>query len=742
MKALSPEDIRFFSSFTPGIPAGSWVIRTEQTLAHAGLPDGGKTFAAEQPITVAGPRVSLPVEEILGCHPPRNACRACGHELPHVVLRDATIPWGRRADKADGGTPWLALILLREGEDAVEYAGSYGDFDKWGNDGTHHKPALDKEQSDDPDTPCCWLSIGRDTFLRTFPGRADLPLLAHCRQMDLYNKAEGQLDDDGVAAVVIANAFPQAGAETPICYRAHLVSLEGLLDCLPPNGWGDAPSRVAVLSLYRWTFFSSREEESFQTRFARMLPAQNEAEKLLLRFPAAVPDPAVNDRMQSGYLPLTYRARTGEEGVAWYRGPLTPAPVEQMEHPTPFFTGDAAMILDREQGVFDMSLAGAWEAGRLAALADKAFGEALMRLRREGARVCDLLLERMLTGAAETDTPLDDDAINNYFAHTTQEELRRMLDRGAASAEIGGRLNDGVIRPLGEVTRIGKENYIPPRAQQSAAAGEMNHLLARIMQCGAAPLNELLAEWLDPLAAWLGKLLLLTPVPFDALVADERMLPAESLRFFYLDPNWQGALFDGALSLGVDCSRQDAFNCMIYTTLWNRAKANLCAARSLRFNRPALRQANGAQTQSGLLLHSRAVEDWPNLEVHPLDKAQKELPVLRMERLSPQILLCLFGGVPETVEFREPVEGMLLGTDAQDCLHLRTDQEPFQEAATLSVAPYLRDGRTLRLTGADGLLNAVSQTLHPGGKALNAAAFALQLMHDQECIVLRRSENQ
>ena len=39
-------------------------------------------------------------------------------------------------------------------------------------------------------------------------------------------------------------------------------------------------------------------------------------------------------------------------------------------------------------------------------------------------------------------------------------------------------------------------------------------------------------------------------VPFNYLVPDERMLPAESIRFFQLDESWMDCLLDGAFSIG------------------------------------------------------------------------------------------------------------------------------------------------------------------------------------------------
>ena len=43
---------------------------------------------------------------------------------------------------------------------------------------------------------------------------------------------------------------------------------------------------------------------------------------------------------------------------------------------------------------------------------------------------------------------------------------------------------------------------------------------------------------------------LLEGIPFHYLVPHPGMLPEESIKFFYLDPNWVNALIDGAYSIG------------------------------------------------------------------------------------------------------------------------------------------------------------------------------------------------
>jgi hypothetical protein len=61
----------------------------------------------------------------------------------------------------------------------------------------------------------------------------------------------------------------------------------------------------------------------------------------------------------------------------------------------------------------------------------------------------------------------------------------------------------------------------------------------------------------EDLSKWLGRLRLLKGVPFNYLVPDERMLPPESIRFFYLDMNWVDSLLDGAFSIGRNLTRSE-----------------------------------------------------------------------------------------------------------------------------------------------------------------------------------------
>ena len=99
---------------------------------------------------------------------------------------------------------------------------------------------------------------------------------------------------------------------------------------------------------------------------------------------------------------------------------------------------------------------------------------------------------------------------------------------------------------------------------------------------------------------YLGMLGLLYGVPFENLVADERMLPRESLRFFYLDANWIASLVDGALSAGVHSDRDIRFSRVLGDTV--RYVTELAIGEV----RPKLRGETAGNTLGGTLVSAFA----------------------------------------------------------------------------------------------------------------------------------------
>jgi hypothetical protein len=157
---------------------------------------------------------------------------------------------------------------------------------------------------------------------------------------------------------------------------------------------------------------------------------------------------------------------------------------------------------------------------------------------------------------------------------------------------------------------------------------------------------------------WLTQLNLLYGVPFEYLVADPRLLPPESLRFFFVDRNWTDRLTDGALSVGTASTREDVFNNQFYAAIYAQVDESLTRLRASLRGEDA--PAGSAGTLTGLLFRSVVVGAWPGLEVYPSAGGQP-LRILRMDHLSPDVLLCIFDGVPDSVEIVEPGEGLHFG---------------------------------------------------------------------------------
>jgi len=165
----------------------------------------------------------------------------------------------------------------------------------------------------------------------------------------------------------------------------------------------------------------------------------------------------------------------------------------------------------------------------------------------------------------------------------------------------------------------------------------------------------------DDLKLWLAQLTLLYGVPIEYLVPDYRMLPVESIRFFYLDRNWLDRLVDGAMSVGVLSTKEMIFNKTFFKSIYQQVDVTQQQVRSIIRDEQVKVPSKIGGTISGLLFRSQVVTDYPGIEINAYDESGKLLPILRMDRLSNSLLLCIFNGVPDNVEFIQPSEGLHFG---------------------------------------------------------------------------------
>jgi hypothetical protein len=247
---------------------------------------------------------------------------------------------------------------------------------------------------------------------------------------------------------------------------------------------------------------------------------------------------------------------------------------------------------------------------------------------------------------------------------------------------------------------------------------------------------------------WLSKTALLYSVPFNNLVPDARFLQQETIRFFYFDQNWINALIDGALSIGIQSSRDNKFSLLMRGKLLSTINRSTMDVRDeMRKLLTGNANANAAApgTKAGFLLRSTVVQSCPGLEVKAYSAADPVNPMkaLRLDHMAPDILLAVFPNVPVRIELSEPSEGLVFGYEDQG-VSLR--YLPGTNGATASnigfmlnphtylpnAASFVRTGSVgqpvLNIAGTGGLVQAIQQKFQAPQPTLTPASFAVQMV--------------
>lgn len=242
-----------YDAYLPALTAGRYQMRSEVDLFTSSDTTPDTSTDVETHVThlnVTAPRYKLPPDQVLLTFPPANSEGAYESRLPQIVIKRRTLPWDRDAIDIPAGqssvtvtpqgttpgsgsdqevveeTPWLALVVIAEGEGTLDHDVPIADCVSAG-----------VTLTGDADTATTSrLTVPRSTVQAVFPTVEDLIALTHVREVNLEDTEAAMGDDDGFLAVVIANRMPQYDRENcqPKAYTACLINLEGQLDKLPP----------------------------------------------------------------------------------------------------------------------------------------------------------------------------------------------------------------------------------------------------------------------------------------------------------------------------------------------------------------------------------------------------------------------------------------------------------------------------------------------------------------------------
>lgn len=264
----------------------------------------------------------------------------------------------------------------------------------------------------------------------------------------------------------------------------------------------------------------------------------------------------------------------------------------------------------------------------------------------------------------------------------------------------------------------------------------------------------------DSMGQWLGRLTLLEGIPFTYLVPKADMLPPESIRFFYVDRNWLDSLIDGAFSVGQYSSR----DAMVFSNASPTVKATAARyAAWIRSHQPTGTpppETDPGGIMTGFLLRSSVVSNFPGMQVKAFFDMERTDPVslFRLEVLSKDVMIGIWGGLPAVVDFDEPPEVLRFGAIAV------SDPPGYQIAlrslitATISGFPFTPGGEiedpepvlvpvpfraaNAQVVDVTALQAALQQALVANGgmqgTALTPQGFAIQLVQAAESQTFER----
>lgn len=360
------QSMEFVPQKRPALKTGDYEVSIDHKIMAGDeekqLLSRGKKFS------VRGERFFLDEADDHFCYPPMGEKGDFAAVLPHIVLKNETLPWQRTACGKEKQTPWLALLLFtaEECKSIVEGREKIGDL---------HRLQGWLESGESPDDQCMTIEVPDSILKNIIPSAPDMDWLCHVRKVT--GEAKEDSDDIGTQeyAVIIGNRLPQIDQKEEIVNRVYLVSLEGYHDAARENWYNPVDGKVQLISLKSWEFTCTQKHYSFTAEVKKLTGG-------VLRSSRDVQDTLLKKILADGYTLLPHQMRQGDKSVSLYRGPVVPLVVPETLN-LPFSCGDEALRLYKDLGIFDVSYAAAWQLGRLLALQNSSFTSLLGKWKRE-----------------------------------------------------------------------------------------------------------------------------------------------------------------------------------------------------------------------------------------------------------------------------------------------------------------------------------------------------------------------
>lgn len=486
-------------------------------------------------------------------------------------------------------------------------------------------------------------------------GVESLKYLTHVRQINTTGVPDAGINEEGIYSIIISSrtgVYNQSTPQTQIC---HLVSIENVDSTLGAHlTSGSVSDRVGMVSLFSWVYTALPpnpvnfvDTMRNLTENQQMLRMNN---KVLCNLDVAIPNDktpqslassALATRLKMGYTLARWRTQSGEETIAYNRGPLVPQPVAwpgndpTSDLPDCSKTSQDYQILDPQTGLMDLSYSSAWQAGKLLAISDTVFSAALMRFRS---------------------------TVHNSSANAARMEANKMIPRSGLFASMKQTVT--TVHDMSQGQTGGPQRLRPPST--TTPAPDIKHpdvahiMLANIKastqsnassgsvlpNSGQAIYDEFNlngannTDWAI-IHTWLAEKLSLGGIPPQYLIPESSFCQPESLRFFYIDDFWLDCLIDGALSVANHLDRDDDLVKREIKETFNIYLRSLVPDAGFKPQIPCY----------GFLIRSQLIKAMPDLRITVAwDPPDNRWPVARWTKWDDETLMCLLDRQPQELD--------------------------------------------------------------------------------------------
>lgn len=682
--------IEFVQYHEPALTSGIYQITVTQSVRTADsskIP--GSSFSTARRFVVAGDRCAIKPEEFAAVFPPEGSLGDHSSVLPHVLLKRSTLPWERTADSGGARLPWLVLLLFEDGE-------------RLG--GTIDKAAFVRGYGANGEAAWSHLLGAQVGWLRPIaglPGQAAVVAAA---------SRAGQLGADFAAAASgIEAILDRARAPRVLPLSAlQAASTGGLIwPGLAPEPGQQLTDNVTVIDVEKQLLDKLMPTHADLEYLAHVRRAAGGAtDELAGIVGSRLPKQGGISTVHLVSIERRYTASGFDSGGARDGDMIRLISLKSWSFACvardQSFNG-LLNGLNRTPGTLRLPVKKAEAAEKYLARGCVPLPHAL----RQGGRTVSWYHGPLVTGEHAGELPLPARAADELIRFDPAVGL---LDVSYAAAWELGRL----------LTLQNKQVSASLYGWKRAYAQHLAQIEQRLLHSHLPVQGQTidLADTPAEIAEWFVGLRRLEGVPFSYLVPDERMLPSESIRFVWMDHPWIDCLLDGAFSIGrattADHQRDQAL------------------AGSL---------APGASDAiSGFLLRSQVVAGWPGIVVDAFDGAGAKLKPIRVDRLSSNVLLCLFAGAidsaalslkPETLHFG--VDGPS-GADRHFAKRLRDSQGRQPDNLVVDPIPLRRQPE--RVLDVAGLVAAMRAKL--GLASFTSATFASQMVEGTPGVTFAR----